>query len=343
MKLGLDIGTKNIVLCYNDPQTEKLRFRREINGYYKIKNDSAFAKNMLIQAGVPFIEQGGYLVALGAKAEEIAHAFNKTLRRPMKDGVLCQGEDDAISIMSIIIQNLIGYNINEDIILYYCVPAKAINTNINTDFHSKVMSLIMNGYESKSGNKITSFKILEGHALALTSENKTCIAISCGAGAINVCYCLFGLPIYSFSWIGSGDWIDLESARQFGYNSDRPDGDYKYTPTSVSRIKEMISLKQMPDDSIGRTIYINYKILIDNIIDGVIKGFNENENKARIDKPIPIIVAGGTSMPDGFVDLFKDQLSSKNIPFKIGEIIRPERPLFAVSEGCFNASKMHSS
>lgn len=341
MKFGLDLGTKNIVLSFYD-ENGGIKYRKEVNGFYKMPNENAFAKNMLISAGVPFIEKNGSFIALGGKAEEIAHAFNKTLKRPMQDGVLSQGEEDGIEIMAIIVQNLIGHSLNEDSILYYCVPAPAINADVNTDFHQRIAQMIINGYESKNGNKISGHSINEAQALVISSiPNKTGIGISWGAGMVNVCYCLFGLPVYKFSIVGSGDWIDLASAKQYGYNKDKPEGDYKQTPTTISRIKEKMSLVSMPSDPIMRTIYVNYTILMDNVIDGIIKGFRENEDKARISNPMPIVVAGGTSSPDGFTELFKEQFMKKNPPFEIGEIYRTEKPLFAVAKGCLEAAQLH--
>lgn len=341
MRLGLDLGTKNIVLSYE--KDGDIKYRREVNGFYKLPQDSNFTKNMFYSSGVPCVEMEGSFIVLGGKAEEIAHAFNKTLRRPMQEGVLARGEEDAIQIMAIIVQNLIGFDIAEDATLYYCVPAPALNADVNTDFHQRIAQLIINGYESKSGKKLSGHHINEAHALVLSQPdvNGTAIGISCGAGMVNVCYCLFGLPVYSFSLVGSGDWIDTEAAKQFGFNPSVPEGDYKQTPTSISRIKEKMDLLEMPNDVVKRSIYVCYSILMDKIIDGIIDGFKKNEDKARISNAIPVIVAGGTSSPDGFTDLFKNQLLEKKPPFEVGEVIRPEKPLFAVSEGCLRAAQLH--
>ena len=338
-RYGLDLGTKNIVLSFRDERG--VRFRREINGFYTMPNSTSFAKNMLINAGVPYIERNNNFVALGSKAEEIAHAFNKTLRRPMSDGVLSRSEEDGIEIMATIVHSLIG-EIKDDAILYYCVPAPAINRDLNTDFHQKIAQMIMNGYESQSGCKLNSHHVNEAQALVLGCiEDKTAIAISCGAGMINVSYCLYGIPVYSFSYVGAGDWIDIESAKQFGYDPSRPEGNYKHTPTSISRIKEKISLEKMPLDAVERAIYINYTILMEKVIDGIISGFKNNEDRARISKPMPIIVAGGTSSPNGFVELFTELFEKKSPPFEVGKIYRPDKPLYAVAEGCLVAAELH--
>jgi hypothetical protein len=338
-RLGLDLGTKNIVLSCRDPE-RGVRYKREINGFYKIPNTNSFAKNMLINAGVPYIEKNGDFIALGSKAEEIAHAFNKTLRRPMSDGVLSRSEDDGIEIMATIVHSLIG-ELKEDTVLCYCIPANSINRDINVSFHSKVAQMIMNSYESKSGNKIKAHSINEAQALILSStQDKTGVAISFGSGMNNIAYCLYGIPVYTFSWVGAGDWIDVESAKQFGYDPTKPEGNYKHTPTSIARIKEKLSLKSVPNDPVERAIYINYAIMIENVVDGIIDGFRKNEDKARISKPVPIILGGGTASPEGFVELFKDLFLKKNPPFEVGEIRMVEKPLLSVSEGCLMSAEM---
>ena len=340
LRFGLDLGTKNIVLSFKDAEG-KIKYRKEVNGFFKIPNDKQFAKNMLTQAGVPHIEYGSSFVALGSKAEELAYTFNKTLRRPMSDGVLSSGEEDSIEIMASIVQSLIG-EIKDDGILYYCVPAKALNRNINVDFHQKVAQMIINGYASKTGKKLQGHAINEAHALVLASiPDKTGIGISFGAGMVNVSYCLFGIPVFNFSLVGSGDWIDIESAKQFGFDPTRPDGDYKHTPTSICKAKESTSLREMPSEPTKRAIYINYQILMESVINGIVKGFKDNEDKARVARPMPIVLAGGTSSPDGFIEMFKDQLTKAGPAFAVGDITRPEKPLFTVAEGCLIAAELH--
>lgn len=341
LRFGLDLGTKNIVLSYKDAEG-KNRYRKEVNGFFKIPSDNAFAKNMLVQAGVPHIQHGNSFVALGSKAEELAYTFNKTLRRPMSDGVLTTNDgEDSIEIMACIVQSLIG-DIKDDGVLYYCVPAKALNRNINVDFHQKVAQMIINGYSSKTNKKLEGHAINEAHALVLASiPDKTGIGISFGAGMVNVSYCLFGIPVFNFSLVGSGDWVDIESAKQFGFNPDKPEGDYKQTPTSICKAKEQTSLKEMPSEPVKRAIYINYSILMESVIDGVLAGFKNNEDKARVSRPMPIILSGGTSSPEGFVEMFKELLAKKKPSFEIGEITRPEKPLFTVAEGCLIAAELH--
>jgi hypothetical protein len=339
IRLGLDIGTKNIVLA--DKRTGKLKFKREVNGFVDIlKGNDGFAKQMLVSQGIPFIEKDDKFVALGMKAEEMAFYFGKPLRRPMENGVLAVGEDEAMKIMAVIIKSLVG-KLDDDAILYYCVPGNAINTTVNVKYHQKVMQAILDSYKSQTGASIKAFPINEARALLISEiPDKTGVAISCGAGMLNVSYCIFGMPIYEFSIVGSGDWIDIESARVTN-NLEKVDGVEK-PRVLVSKAKESIDLtKGLPDTNLEKAIYINYQIMIENVVKGIVDGFKQNESKAKSNKPMPIVIAGGTSMPNGFVEMFKKCIDVLKVPFEIGNVYRAEEPLYAIASGCLLASEMH--
>ena len=90
-RLGLDIGTKNIVLAYE--RDGKKKIRHEINGFFKIPRSDGFVKQMLMKSAVPYVEKGDEFIVLGQKAEELSYAFNRTLQRPMYSGVISGAED----------------------------------------------------------------------------------------------------------------------------------------------------------------------------------------------------------------------------------------------------------
>ena len=328
-KLGLDLGTKNIVLAYT--QKDKKKVKREINGFLSLEANDGVSKNLLIQSGVSYVELDDRLIVIGQKAEDLAFAFNKTLQRPMVDGVLSGKSDEAMRVMAVIVNAIIG-KLNDDAILYYCVPADALNADTNVAFHEKVMGMIIDMYDGQC--KITHKAINEARAIVLSQiPDKTGIGISWGAGMVNVCYCI----------VGSGDWVDMESAKRFGYDPKAPNGDYKETPTSICRRKEKLSLTEEPTHMVDKTIWIHYGILIENVIKGIFDGFRNNEEKARVDKPMPIVMAGGTSSPEGFADYVQkvvDNFDDK--PFEIGEIKCADKPLFAVAEGCLEAAHLHN-
>lgn len=338
-RLGLDIGTKNIVLA--ERKMGKLKFKREVNGFVDIIKGDGFVKQMLLGQGIPFIERDDKFIALGSKAEDIAYHFGTILRRPMENGVLAVGEEEAMKIMAVIIKSLIG-KLEDDAILYYCIPAPAINETVNVRYHQKVLQAILDSYKSSEGVDVKAFPINEARAIVISQiPDKTGIGISFGAGMVNVSYCLYGMSIYEFSIVGSGDWIDIESARVTGNLDDIGGG--KHRPkVLVTKAKEKINLGSgLPEMNLEKAIYINYQILIENVARSVADGFRKNEQRARAGRPMPIVVAGGTSMPDGFLDMFKKVLSEQKMPFDIGDVTRAPEPLYAIAEGCLMAAELH--
>ena len=45
------------------------------------------------------------------------------------------------------------------------------------------------------------------------------------------------------------------------------------------------------------------------------------------------MISGGTSLPEGFLELFKNTINKYELPFEISEIRRAKNPLTAVAQG----------
>lgn len=355
--IGLDIGTKNIVLAYR--HGKKASFLQEINGYYVYPNASKFVENMLSDPSVEradgtkrpirwvkYDDRKG-LYILGRDAEELAYAHNDTLQRPMAVGSIAQDED-AMMVLASIVQGMLATaehevgKFGDKVDLCYCTTAPAINSDqINIDYQRQVMNLIISGYPAEV--PINQSSIRESHAIVLKeSPDGTGIGLSFGAGTTTVSYCKFGVEVYSFCWAGAGDWIDIEVARRHGFDPDRPSRKSAETPTTVCRAKEQIDLTSAltASDRLKMDIGLHYRLLIHNVLRGVAQGFEDNENQARIDRAIPIYIAGGTSSPPGFVELVEQQLTEESLPFAVGKVSRSSNPLLAVAEGCLIAAEM---
>jgi len=355
--LGIDIGTKNVVMAFRDADG-KPAFLQEINGYYIYPRPSKFIANMLddpskvrsdgTKRPAKWINLDGRegIYVLGKDAEELAYAHNDTLLRPMAEGGIAYDED-AMMVLASIVQGLLEMaehdigKFKNDVTICYSTTADAINKASNIPYHKQVIDLIIEGYNTKA--KFNTHSIKESHAIVLKeSPDGTGIGISWGAGTVTVSYVKWGDEIYSFCWVGAGDWIDLEVARRHGYDPDQSRRKSRETPTTVCRRKEEIDLSSdSKDDRLEIDIRLHYNILIQNVIAGIVQGFVDNEDKARISEAINVYMAGGTASPTGFPDLVHTLFVEEKPPFGIAKVLTCKHPLLAVAEGCLKAAELH--
>lgn len=334
--LGFDCGTYNLVCCRRNKDND-FSYKREVNAFLQMPLENRFVFNMMKNAGVPLIEQPeanvGY--ALGEAAVSMAYTMTQIeLKRPMKDGCLNPRERHAQQIMNVMCHSLIGDIEEDNTTLYYSVPANAINQETDADYHGKVLEAMFKAYKSEKGYKVDPHPINEALALVYAElQNKawTGIGISFGAGMVNLCYAMYGAPIFQFSLVNSGDWIDKMASKAIG----------EETTTYVNREKMNADLtKENPDTLVQRAIKSQYEIMIQHTVNGIKKGIEEAGNKARSEQPIDVVIAGGTSMPKGFDSLFRTILEQAKITnMKIGEVIRPADPLYSVARGCLIAAE----
>jgi len=291
----------------------------------------------LTKQQIPFVDRDGRIYALGRKAEQFAYAVNSTLRRPMADGTISR-EQEAIALMASIVHAIMG-KLEQDALIYYCVPSNAINKQVNVQMHQKIVQMIIDGYKRSQVN-IKANHISESRALAIASEKDNVISISLGAGMVNVGYYISKMPIFEFALVGSGDYIDIEAARQFGYDPDRPDKRSQETPTTICKRKEAIDLTKTiaSMDRVDQAVAVAYQVLIENVVKGIIDGFVNNPDKAKV-LEVPFVLAGGTAMPIGFGAYFEKVLRGMRLPFVVTEVIVHPRTLFAVAEGCLIAAE----
>jgi actin-like ATPase involved in cell morphogenesis len=152
---------------------------------------------------------------------------------------------------------------------------------------------------------------------------------NCGAGMVNVSMGIHGAPVFNFSLVNSGDWIDKQASRAIG----------EETTSFINKEKMKVDLTQESDEFVQRAIKAQYEIMIRKTIQGIKKGLEQAGNKARTSDPIDIVVSGGTSSPKGFPQMFKKQLDEVVLPIKVGNIIRPKDPLYSVARGCLIAAE----
>ncbi|HEY7818940.1 MAG TPA: hypothetical protein VIG29_12025, partial [Vicinamibacteria bacterium] len=180
------------------------------------------------------------------------------------------------------------------------------------------------GYEAKSINEGLAIVFSE-----LESENFTGIGISAGGGMCNACLAYLSVPVASFSTGKAGDYIDRSVGSVTGESA-----------TRVKIVKEQsLDLAHAPQDKIEEALHIYY----DEVIQTLITTLNDSVAKAsseahKLDRPVPVVLAGGTAQPRGFRERFEKALFLSKCPIPISEVRLSAHPTQATARGAFIAA-----
>jgi glutaredoxin len=339
MAVGLDAGTSFYV------SARKELVKKQRNAFLTLDGDTSMLKRQLGRLNVPYIEKNNRLHIVGKNAFEYAQIFgSKDLKRPMKSGLLNPTERDAIPILRVIIEELLGPPQTPNELCVYCVPAKPIDSETRVDYHEDTLAKIIQslGYTTRS--------VEEGVALAyecLEDDNLTGIAMSMGAGMCNICIMYAGMPAITFSVTRAGDFIDENVARDTGtpsakaqYMKEKGEVDLSNPTLLVSNGTATLQTN-VPKSEIAQAIKSYYVVLINYILANIIKQFETSKDVPTFPIPVPFVIGGGTALVPGFIDLFKEQLTKQPFPIDISEVRLAEDAHIAVANGCLKEAELN--
>jgi hypothetical protein len=273
----------------------------------------------------------GSFVVLGKDAIEKAVERNETARRPMYRGVVSVKEKDARRILAYILKEVVGESSEENEKLVFCVPAQPVDQeddDFDVGYHEDVVKTILagQGYDARSVNEAEALCYAE-----LEDSDYTGIGISCGAGMTNVCVMLNGEPTVVFSTTKSGDWVDRMSAVATG------------EPDSVVQVEKEgggFKVGEPNENPVLSAVASYYERLIEYTAKQLSAALSGHKSLPKFKHPIKIVVAGGTSQADGYIEKLQEKLSESNFPLDIEVVKHSEDPLLAVSKGCLIAASI---
>lgn len=324
MSKSLDIGTGFIVggKMTKDGET---RFTSIRDAFFEIE-DNPFRQKMMKQVKANFISKDGKLLVIGNEAVEFANMFNANAQRPMHKGVISPKEKEAFPVIKIIIEKAIGKAKNKGEKCYYSVPAAPVDADFDIVYHENVFNKILSdlGYAPKPLNEAEAIAYSE-----MLDDGLTGIAISCGAGMINVSVGIMGVPAVQFSIARSGDWVDQSVATALNM-----------TASKVQTEKEKGVDLLNPDGQVQGAISIYYGNLIDYVLKNIAARLSKSDDLPSFKSPVPIVVSGGTSLAGNFIGKFEESLKRNPLPVEVSEVKHANDPLTAVANGLLICAAM---
>lgn len=320
--VGVDVGTSRIVAYHK----EGLRFLKntQLNAFFSVPF-SNLTQGMLEQNQLQYERKKGKLLIMGNGAESFANITNGEVGRPMASGVMNPTEDNGPTVIERMVNNMIRKPENLGERLCFSIPGPQRGKNVNLVFHETMLKnfFVSMGYMARGVNEAFLVVLSE-----LQKDNYTGIGISCGAGLCNVCLSYMSVPVLTFSLPKAGDYIDSSAAAAVGAQTNR-----------VRVIKEeSLNLIDEPKNRVERALQIYYEDVIMNLIQNLKEAMEESEHLPKIDKPMPIVLSGGTAMPDGFRDKFDNILRESEFPIEISDVRLAEEPMYATAKGAYLAA-----
>ncbi len=320
--VGLDIGTSRIVVADGTPGRET---RSQLNAFVAVPS-SEMAENVLRQRNMVYERNCKNLYVYGNDSDFFASFLNTDARRPMRDGLLNPHEDQSQHIMQLIIQRLVP-RARKGETLFFSVPGKGEGVNGKLVYHEAVLRSFLQslGYTAKGLN--------EGQAVVfseLQDENFTGIGISFGGGMCNVSVSFMSMPMITFSVPKGGDYIDRNVAEVMGESN----------TTKVRLFKEeKLDLSRPPKDEMTGALHIFYEDLMRTLIDRLRSEFARSGQLPKVDRPMTVVLAGGTARPAGFHQKFEQLLRAEgDFPVPLSEVRMASDPLTATARGCYIAA-----
>ena len=319
--LGLDVGTSRISLAQRDG--EDYQFRTQLNAFVSIPY-SKITESVLKKEDIPHSVNGSEIVIHGNESEKFADLMDIDTRRTMTRGVISATEPESLSMMRQIIASLLS-GAKDKQKLCFTVPAAPIGAEENLTYHEATLRQILTdlGYEVMSIN--------EGLAVVyseLESTNFTGNGVSCGGGLCNVCFSYLSVPVVSFSIPKAGDYIDSCSAAATGERA-----------TRMRILKEdAFHFNGFFSDKVHQVISVYYDEMIKDVVAGMKDALKNARKMPKVNRPIPLVLSGGTALPPGFRDRFEKIVNESELPLAISEIRLAPDPLHTAAKGALVAA-----
>lgn len=319
--LGLDIGTSRISVAQRSG--EEFQYRTQLNAFVALPY-SRITESVLKKEGIPHAVNGSEIIVHGNESEKFADLMDIDTRRTMERGVLSSTESESLNMIRQIITSLVG-QAKEKQRLCFTVPSEALGAEQNLTYHEATLRQILTelGYDTKAVNE--GLAVVYGE---LESTNYTGIGISCGGGLCNVCFAYLSIPVLSFSIPKAGDYIDASAASMTGERA-----------TRIRLIKEEgFHLNGHFADKVEQAIGVYYDDMINDLVAAMKEALRNTRKMPKLNRPMPLVLSGGTALPSGFRDRFEQILKEQNFPLQVSEIRMAADPLHTAARGALVAA-----
>ena len=320
--IGLDVGTSRIVAAQRlDKDTQ---YQTQLNAFVNLPF-TKMTQGVLKKERIPHLVQDSEITVYGDESERFANLFHRETRRPMLRGVLNPGEADNLLLVRKIVTLMTGEAAGQGQKLCFSVPAAPLGADHEVNAHEAALTTMLNdmGYQARS--------VPEGLAVVygeMESSNYTGIGVSCGGGLCNVCLAYLSVPVFSFSIPKAGDYIDSSVANVRGEPA-----------TRIRTIKEQsFHFNGQFASKVHQALNTYYEDMIQALVASIKDAFASSQSMPALNRPIPMVLCGGSVLAPGFLDRFEKVLRATELPVAISEVRLGSSPQHSTARGALVAA-----
>lgn len=323
--LGLDVGTSRIVAAHRSGN--EYAYDSQLNAFVSIPYSKITAATLL-RENVPHTVEAQQIIVHGNESEKFAGLLNAEIRRPMNRGVLDPKEPDSLKVTREILSRMLAPAAQKPQgrqKVCFTIPAPPLGAADALTYHEATLRQTLEelGFEPSSINE--GLAVVYGE---LEDSNYTGIGISCGGGLCNVCLAYLSVPVLSFSIPKAGDYIDTSAAQVTGERANM-----------VRLAKEdSFHFNGFFADKMQQVIGVYYDDMIRSLVGALKEAFARTGSLPKFNRPIPIVLSGGTALPAGFRDRFEKLLLEQDFPVTLSEIRLAQNPLFSTAKGALTCA-----
>jgi len=134
--------------------------------------------------------------------------------------------------------------------------------------------------------------------------------------------------VISFSVPKAGDFIDAKAALVTGELATR---------LRVQK-EQAFHLNGLSNDRVVNALTVYYGEMIENLAETVRATIASTQKLPKLDKSVPLVLSGGTAMPQGFPQRFEMALRGKEFPLRLSEVRLATDPLNSTARGALMAA-----
>jgi len=320
--IGLDVGTSRIVTAHR--VDAEYRFQTQLNAFVDLPY-SKITESTLKKEKVLHSVEGQQIVVHGTESERFADLLGIEVRRPMSGGVLNPNEAEGVKQIQKLVEALVGPATKEGQKLVFTVPAAPSGADDSLTYHEVSVRQMLTdlGYDVRSIN--------EGLAVVyseLENSNFTGIGVSCGGGLCNVCLSYMSVPVLSFSIPKGGDFIDASAASATGDLINR----VRITKEDTFHFNGYFADKTL------QALSVYYEDMIQALVAAMKEQFLASRSLPKLNRPIPLVLSGGSTIPKGFRDRFEKAILASDFPVAVSSVTVAKNPLDSTAKGALIAA-----